>query len=314
MKRLISLILVLISSSVIAFALVRLAPGDPAVGRLGLEADEASVTALRQALALDQPLAVQYLRWLSHILTGDFGRSIQTGRPVASLLLGALGPTAILTLAALGLATLVAIPAGMAAAGRRDRPTDYGISLAAICGLSVPSFWLGILLILGCSVHMPLLPASGYVSPLTDFAGHLRHLVLPTLTLAAGLAASTLRMTRAAMLEVLGSDYIRTARAKGLADGAILRRHALPNALVPIVTLLGLQMGQLFGGVVVAETLFAWPGLGKLAVDAVFARDYPVVQGAVLFMAVLFAVINLSIDRLYALIDPRIETGAERMA
>lgn len=306
MTRRLSPLLVLLGGSVLAFLLIRLAPGDPALARLGLEADAASVAAMRRNMALDEPILLQYVHWLSHVLTGDLGRSLQTGRPVLPLLLDALGPTALLSFAALALSTMIAIPAGVVAASRHETLSDYALSIAAICALSVPSFWLGMLLVLAFSIHLPALPASGYVSPAVDPIACLRHLALPTLTLGIALAASSLRLTRAAMLEILGADYIRTARAKGLRRGAILRRHALPNAMLPIVTLLGLQMGHLFGGVVVTEILFAWPGLGKLTVDAVFARDYPVVQGTVLVTAVLFLLINLLTDLWYVRLDARI--------
>lgn len=311
MKRLLSPVLVLFGCSVLAFLLIRLAPGDPALARLGLEADAASVAAVRRDLALDQPVVLQYARWLSHVLVGDLGRSLQTGRPVLELLLGSLGPTILLSLAALVLSTAIAIPAGVMAANRHEKLSDYVLSLAASCALSVPSFWLGMLLVLAFAIHLPVLPASGYVSLAVNPAGFLRHLALPTLTLGIALAASSLRITRAAMLEILDADFIRTARAKGLRQSAVLRRHALPNAMVPIVTLLGIQMGQLFGGVVVTETLFAWPGLGKLTVDAVFARDYPVVQGAVLVTATLFVLINLLTDLLYMRLDARIGSDAD---
>lgn len=310
MKRVLSAVLVLFGSSVVAFLLIRLAPGDPALARLGLEADAASVAAVRRGFALDQPLVLQYAHWLSQIFSGDLGRSLQTGRPVLSMLFGALGPTILLSLTALVLSIAIAVPAGVMAASRHERFSDYAWSLAAVLALSVPSFWLGMLLVFAFAIYLPVLPASGYVSPSVDPFGFLRHLALPALTLGIAFAASSLRMTRAAMLDILGADFIRTARAKGLRRGVVLRRHALPNAIIPIVTVLGLQMGQSFGGVVVTETLFAWPGLGKLTVDAVFARDYPVVQGAVLATATLFLLINFLTDLLYVRLDARIGSVA----
>ncbi|MEX6508964.1 ABC transporter permease [Jiella sp. M17.18] len=306
LSRLLSLVPILFGTSLVAFFLVRLIPGDPVIALLGLEANDGAIAALRAKLALDQPLPVQYLAWLGHILTGDFGRSIQGGREVFPLLLNALGPTALLSLAALIVSLVIAIPAGIVAATRRDTAADYGASFAALCGLSMPSFWLGILLILTFSIALPILPASGYVSPLVDPLGFLSFLILPALTLGAALAAATMRMTRATMLEVLRSDYVRTARAKGVPWRRVVWRHAFRNAQIPIVTLLGIQMGQLLGGVVVTETVFSWPGIGKLTVDAIFARDYPVVQGAVLLTAVLFVLINLLTDLVYTLIDPRV--------
>jgi peptide/nickel transport system permease protein len=304
--RLISLVPILFGTSVVAFLLIRLVPGDPAVALLGMEADPRSLAALRQQLALDQPIPVQYVTWLGHILTGDFGRSIQGGRAVFPLLIGALAPTALLSAAALVISLVIAIPAGIVAATHRNSGADYTASFLALCGLSLPSFWLGILLILMFSIYLPLFPASGYVSPLADPIAHLRHLVLPAVTLGAALAAATMRMTRATMLEVLRADYVRTARAKGLSHRRVIWSHALRNARIPIVTLLGIQLGQLLGGVVITETVFSWPGIGKLTVDAIFARDYPVVQGAVLLTATLFVLINLVTDLIYTVLDPRV--------
>jgi peptide/nickel transport system permease protein len=304
--RLASLVPILFGTSLVSFLLIRLVPGDPAMALLGMEADDAALAALRHKLALDQSLPLQYASWLGNILTGDFGRSIQGGRDVLPLLGSALVPTALLSVAALAISLVISIPAGIVAATRRNSAADYVASLLSLCGLSLPSFWLGILLILLFSITLPILPASGYVSPLVDPVGFLRHLILPALTLGAALAAATMRMTRAAMLEVLRADYIRTARAKGISPRRVIWRHALGNAQIPIVTLLGIQMGQLLGGVVITETVFSWPGIGKLTVDAIFARDYPVVQGAVLLTATLFVLINLATDLVYTVIDPRV--------
>lgn len=304
--RLLSLLPVLFGTSLVSFFLIRLVPGDPALALLGLEADNTAIAALRQKLSLDQPLVVQYLTWLGNVLTGDFGRSIQGGREVFPLLLGALGPTALLSVAALLISLAIALPAGIVAATRRNSAADYSASFLALCGLSMPSFWLGVLLILALSIWFPIFPSSGYASPLASPAEFLRHLVLPALTLGAALAAATMRMTRATMLEVLRSDYVRTARAKGLAERAVVLRHALSNAQIPIITLIGIQIGQLLGGVVITETVFSWPGIGKLTVDAIFARDYPVVQGAVLLTAALFVLINFATDVIYGLVDPRV--------
>ncbi|WP_248312262.1 ABC transporter permease [Bosea sp. BK604] len=306
MTRLLSLLPVLFGTSLVSFFLIRLVPGDPALALLGLEADNAAIAALRQKLSLDQPLVVQYLTWLGNVLTGDFGRSIQGGREVFPLLLGALGPTALLSVAALLISLAIALPAGIVAATRRNSAADYSASFLALCGLSMPSFWLGVLLILALSIWLPIFPSSGYASPLASPTEFLRHLVLPALTLGAALAAATMRMTRATMLEVLRSDYVRTARAKGLAERAVVLRHALSNAQIPIITLIGIQIGQLLGGVVITETVFSWPGIGKLTVDAIFARDYPVVQGAVLLTAALFVLINFATDVIYGLVDPRV--------
>lgn len=306
LTRVASLLPILLGVSVVTFSLIRLVPGDPVIALLGMEANEAAIQALRRQLALDQPLVAQYFAWAGRILTGDFGRSIQGGRDVLQLLLAALWPTALLSLAALAVSLLISIPAGIVAATRRNTIADYSASFVALCGLSMPSFWLGILLIMGLSIAWPIFPASGYVAPGEDMLAFLRHLVLPAITLGAALAAATMRMTRASMLEVLRADYVRTARAKGLTERSVVWNHALSNARMPIVTLLGIQLGQLLGGVVITETVFSWPGIGKLTVDAIFARDYPVVQGAVLVTATLFVLINLATDLIYTALDPRV--------
>ena len=307
--RIFSLVPILFGTSVVVFLLVRLIPGDPATALLGMEATPEAIAALRERLALDEPIVVQYLTWIGNIFTGDFGRSIQGGRDVLPLLLGALGPTALLSVAALVVSLAIAIPAGVIAATRRDTAADYSVSFLALCGLSMPSFWLGVLLILTFSIYIPVLPASGYVSPLQDPMAFLTHLVLPAITLGTALAAAVMRMTRSTMLEVLRADFIRTARSKGLSARTVVWRHAFRNAQIPIVTLLGIQFGQLLGGVVITETVFSWPGIGKITVDAIFARDYPVVQGAVLITATLFVLINLMTDIIYTLIDPRLSVA-----
>ncbi|WP_158744481.1 nickel ABC transporter permease [Acidisphaera sp. L21] len=305
-SRLLSLLPVLFGLCLLSFALLALVPGDPVTAMLGMEADPAAVATLRAKFALDQPLPVRFIAWFGHVLIGDLGRSIQTGRPVTATVLTALVPTLQLGLAALVVSLCIAIPAGIIAAARRNSAADMAVSIMALTGLSLPSFWLGILLIVALSIRLPLLPSSGYVPVLTDPLEALRHIILPALTLGAGMAAATMRMTRAAMLDVLSMDYIRTARAKGLSRRRVVWRHALRNALLPVVTLVGLQLGQLLGGVVITESVFAWPGIGKLTVDAIFARDYPVVQGAILVTATLFVLTNLATDLLYTVLDPRL--------
>jgi peptide/nickel transport system permease protein len=305
-KRLLYLIPVLIGVSIIAFALMRLVPGDPVVAMAGLEADQQTIEILREKYGLDRPLIQQYLIWAGHILQGDFGRSIRAQRPVSQVLIPAIGPTVQLAVAALILSVFIAIPTAVISATRKNSITDYTASLFALAGLSVPSFWLGIMLILYFSIELRLLPSSGYVSVFSDFGEGMRHLILPTITLGTALAAATMRMTRATMLETLQQDYVRTARAKGATQRTVIYRHVLGNALIPVLTLIGIQMGQLLGGVVVTETVFVYPGLGRLVVDAIFARDYPVIQAVTLIMAVTFVVINLVIDLSYTLVDPRI--------
>ncbi len=304
--RLVSLIPILFGVSVVVFLLVRLIPGDPVVALLGMEATPEAVAALRARYALDDPWAVQYLAWMKNLLTGDFGRSVQSGREVLPLLMGALLPTLWLALAATLVSLLIAIPTGVIAATRRDTAADAFASLLSLFGLSMPSFWIGVLLILLFSIHLPILPASGYVAPGEDLGRFLTHLVLPAITLGTALAAAIMRMTRSTMLEVLQADYVRTARAKGLPHRTVIWKHAYRNAQIPIITLIGIQFGQVLGGVVITETIFSWPGIGKLTVDAIFARDYPVVQGAVLLTAGLFVFINLVTDIVYTIVDPRL--------
>ena len=303
--RLLALLPILFGLSLLTFALLAMVPGDPVTAMLGLEASPEAIATLRARLALDRPLPVRFLAWFARVLVGDFGRSIQSGRPVLGMVGAAIGPTAILALAALAVSVCIALPAGVVAATRRNRPADFVVSVAALCGLSLPSFWLAIPLVLGLSIAVPIFPSSGYVPFTSDPLAALHHLVLPAATLGVALAAASMRMTRAAMLDVLPADYIRTAQAKGLSQRRVVWRHALRNALIPIVTLLGIQLGQLLGGVVVTETMFAWPGIGKLVVDAIFARDYPVVQGAILLTATLFVLLNLQTDMLCAALDPR---------
>jgi peptide/nickel transport system permease protein len=303
--RLLALVPILFGLSLLTFVLLALVPGDPVTAMLGLEASPEAIATLRAKLALDQPLPIRFAAWLGHVLIGDFGRSIQSGRPVLGMVMSAIGPTAILALAALAISVCIALPAGVIAARRRNRPADFAVSIVALCGLSLPSFWLGILLVLGLSIAIPVFPSSGYVPFTTDPLGALHHLVLPAITLGVALAAASMRMTRSAMLDVLPADYIRTAHAKGLTPRRVVWRHALRNALIPIITLLGIQFGQLLGGVVVTETVFGWPGIGKLVVDAIFARDYPVVQGAILLTAALFVLLNLATDIACTALDPR---------
>ena len=304
--RILSLLPVLFGLCVLSFTLLAMIPGDPVTAMLGLEADPSAAAALRQKFALDQPLPLRFLAWFGHLLTGDLGRSIQTGRPVLNMVATAMIPTMELGFVALLISLLIAIPAGVISASHRNSLADYSVSVFSLAGLSLPSFWLAILLILFLSITIPIFPSSGYVAFTEDPLGALMHIALPALTLGVAMAAATMRMTRAAMLEVMSADYIRTAKAKGLTKRRVIWRHALRNALIPVTTLVGLQIGQLMGGVVVTETVFAWPGIGKLTVDAIFARDFPVVQGAILASAVLFVVINLVTDILYATLDPRL--------
>lgn len=307
--RIAALLPVLVGISFVSFMLLHLVPGDPITAMVGLEASDEAIATLKAKYGLDQPVFVQYFYWVGNALTGDLGRSIQTGRPVTAMLIEAFGPTLQLTVAAMIVSLLIALPSGIISAVKRNTSADYAASTVALAGLSIPSFWLGIMLIFAFSIAIPIFPASGRVPFFEDPLGNLRTLVLPALTLGTGLSAAAMRMTRSSMLEVLPQDYVRTAWAKGLPPRVVILTHAFRNALMPVVTLLGIQMGQVLGGVVITETVFAWPGIGKLTVDAIFARDYPIVQGAVLMTATLFVFINLGTDLLYRVLDPRVRAA-----
>jgi peptide/nickel transport system permease protein len=292
--------------SLIVFTGVRMIPGDPARVLAGTEADEAGIEEIREKYGLNAPLPVQYLRWLGLAATGDLGESIRTRTAVTAMIAGKLPITIELTCLSLLVALAIAVPAGVLAAVRRNTAWDVLASGVSLCGVSIPNFWLGIMLILLVSVRFGWLPASGFVPFLEDPLGNLQRMVMPALVLGTGLAAVLMRQTRNAMIEVLSADYVRTARAKGLAQRAVVVRHALRNGLIPVVTILGLQMGALMGGAVVTEQIFVLPGFGRLIVEAVFTRDYPVVQGVVLITAASYVLINLAVDVSYTVLNPRI--------
>jgi peptide/nickel transport system permease protein len=276
------------------------ASGDPAATMLPGDATVDELTALRRALGLDQPLYVQYVRFLADVVAGDFGTSFRHQQPALPLVLERLPATLELALAALVLAVAVALPLGIVAALHRGRLVDLLAMGFAVIGQATPYFWMGIMLILVVSVELGWLPTSG--------RGSWKHLILPAVTLGTHFAAALARLTRTSMLEVLGQNYVTTARAKGLSERAVILAHALKNAAVPVVTLIGLQFGTLLGGAVVTETIFAWPGVGRLAVQSIFVRDYPVVQAGVFVLALTFVAINLLVDLLYGYLDPRIRS------
>jgi ABC-type dipeptide/oligopeptide/nickel transport system permease component len=301
LRRLVLAVPTLVGVTVVVFALIRLVPGDPARLVLGLQASEEEVQRLRVQLGLDQPLPVQYARFLARLLQGDLGRSVVTGEPVLREIGARLPATVQLAVTSTVVATLAGVAAGVVSATRQYSWWDYAVMTVALFGISLPVFWLGLMLMLLFSVHLRWLPAGGYGTP--------AHLVLPTVTLAAFSVAIIARMTRSSLLEVLHQDYVRTAWAKGLSSRAVVLRHALKNALIPVVTVIGLQFGGLLGGAILTETVFAWPGMGRLLVGAIVARDYPVVQGTILVFAALFTLVNLAVDVLYAYVDPRIHYG-----
>jgi len=297
-RRLALSLFVLFGVSIVVFGLIHLAPGDPARLMLYDTAPEEEVQAMRKALGLDQPLYLQYWLFLSHAVRGDLGRSLYYKQPALDIILEHLPATAELTFAALLISLAVAVPMGIVSAVKRDSPWDYAGMLIATVGQATPVYWLGLMLILFFAVQLRILPTSG--------RGGIEHLILPSVALGAPLMALVTRMVRSGMLDILGEDYVRTARAKGLAERLIVLRHALRNILIPLVTIIGLQFGALLGGAVITETVFAWPGVGRLVVTAITARDYPLVQAATLLVSFYFVAINLLLDVLYVYIDPRI--------
>ncbi|SDY29974.1 peptide/nickel transport system permease protein [Modestobacter sp. DSM 44400] len=296
----------LVLATIVVFLGVRALPGDPALAFAGEERDPASLAAIRAKYGFDDSLLLQYWRFVSKSLTGDLGRSTRTNIPVTDMLASALPVTIELSALALGVAIVIGVGAGVVAAVRRGRPAEWAANALALLGLSIPNFWLGLMAILYLSVATGLFPASGFVSFFEDPISNLHHLVLPAVVLGTGLAAVVMRQTRSSMLEALGADYIRTARAKGLGPQTVIGVHALRNSLVVVVTILGLQLGGLISGAVVTERIFGLPGFGKMTLDAVFQRDYPVIQGVVLVTATAYIVINFLVDLTYSLIDPRI--------
>lgn len=297
---------VLLGISLVTFALVHAVPGDPITARLGTEYDPATAARMRERYGLDRPLPVQYGLWLSRVVRGDLGTSIADGQPVRAAILERLPVTVQLAMGSLLLALLVAIPLGILAAARRHSVADAAASTIGLLGISVPGFWLATLLILFASMRFAWLPSSGYRPLSAGLWENLRHMLLPTLALSGAVAAVILRTTRSAMLDVIHSDYIETARAKGAGPFRVLWVHALKNALVPIVTICGIQLGYLLGGSVIIEKIFGLPGIGLLAIQSINNRDYPVLQGVILFVAVTFVLINLAVDLLYIWLNPRI--------
>jgi peptide/nickel transport system permease protein len=305
-KRLLATVPVLIGISILTFALVHAVPGDPVTAMLGMHYEESQAAELRARYGLDRPLPVQYLTWLGRVVRGDLGRSVMSGQTVRGAIAERLPVTLQLAVGSLLLAILVALPLGILAAARRQRLTDGLASTLGLLGISVPGFWLATLLILGVSLKLGWLPSSGYVPASEGLWTNIRHMILPTLALSGAVAAVILRITRSAMLDVINRDYIETARAKGASRARVLWVHALKNALIPIVTICGIQLGYLLGGSVVIEKIFTLPGIGLLALQAIDNRDYPLLQGVILFVAVVFVFINLAVDLVYAALNPRL--------
>ena len=297
-KRLLSTIPVLLGISLLLFFMLRMLPGDPAQVLAGLMATPDEVELIRHQLGLDRPIHVQYVFFLGRLARFDLGRSTRTQNPVTEEIWARLPNTLLLAVVAITLACLFGIPAGIISAVRPYTWLDYVVTSTAIFGISMPVFWLGLMLVVVFAVWLQWLPAGG--------TGTWRHVILPSFTLAALVVAFIARMTRSSMIEVLSQDYMTTARSKGLKEQVVVIKHALKNALIPIITVVGLQFGMLLGGAVLTETVFAWPGVGRLIVDSILARDYPVIQGAILVFGLLYILVNLVVDLLYAYVDPRI--------
>jgi peptide/nickel transport system permease protein len=309
-RRILIAIPTLIIVSLLVFALQKLLPGDPVLTMAGEERDPQVLEYLRQKYRLDDPIPVQYFAWIGSALTGNLGISLRTDIPVLDLIMSKLPVTLELAILAMIVALAIGIPTGIISAVKKGTAVDYTANVIALSGLSIPNFWLGIMLIMLISVRWQLLPASGYVPPSEDLWLNIKTMIMPAFVLGTGLAASLMRHTRSAMLGVMRSDYIRTARAKGLLSRKVILKHALRNALIPIVTLSTLLFGELLAGAVLTEQIFTIPGFGKLIVDAVFNRDYAVVQGVVLCTAVGFIFMNLVADVLYVLVNPRLRHSA----
>lgn len=305
-RRLLFAVVVIVGVATISFALLHLIPGSPVDAILGNEATPAARAALEQQLGLDKPVVVQYANWWRQVLQGDLGDSVMTKQPVTQLIRERLPVTIPLALLSMLIALVIAVPAGILSAIRRNTWIDGAVSVVAFAGLSIPGFWLGTLLILGFSVHWRIFPPGGYVSILSDPVDGLRHLVLPAIALGTTFAAVLTRMIRSSMLEVLGADYVRTARAKGQTEHRVLFGHALRNALIPTVTIIGVQVGALLSGALIIEQIFSLPGIGRLTVQAVLDRDIPLLQGCIITIALIFVVVNLLTDLIYVYLDPRI--------
>ena len=300
LKRLLQLIPVLLGVSLLVFAIMSFTPGDPAQLILGENAPAEAVESLREEMGLNDPFVMRYARYVADAVTGDLGRSYSSGRDVFNEIFSRFPDTLILATLGTLIAILIGIPVGILSATRQYSFIDSGSMLVALLGVSMPNFWLGLMLILVFSVNLGWLPSGGYA----DWSS----LILPAITLGTGSAAIITRMTRSSMLEVIRQDYIRTARAKGVAENVVIHRHALKNALIPVITVIGLQFGNLIGGAVLTETVFSWPGVGRMMVDAIRQKDTPMVMGAVVFLAAAFTLVNLFVDVLYGYVDPRIKS------
>lgn len=311
LRRLVLLIPVLLVVAVVVFALVHLTPGDPAAVILGDQATPEDIARLREQLGLNDPLAVQFAKWFGNILRFNFGESIFLGEPVTTALLDRVQPTVLLTFYALLVQVIIGIPIGVISAVRHGAAIDRFLTVIAIFGSAIPTFFLGIMLILIFAVRFRLLPSGGYVPLTEDPAAHFKGMLMPAFALGFSAAGLLARLVRSSMLDVLREDYVRTAFAKGLPEKAVVVSHALRNALIPALTMLGVSVGALLGGAVVTETVFTIPGMGRLVVQSIARRDYPIIQGAVITIAMTYVLVNLAVDILYVYIDPRVRLGGD---
>jgi len=305
-KRLGIVILVVVGATALVFFMLHYIPGETAdvmaryifIGNIEIEPSDEDVALISQYYDLDKPLIVQYFSWLSEALQGNFGMSYKTGQPVLDEIVIRLPATIKLAVVSILVSLIIGIPLGIVAAIKQNSILDYICSTGAVIGVSIPNFWLALILILVFSIYLDLTPVMG--------SGSVEHMILPSITLGTGMAAVTARLTRSSMLEVIRQDYVRTARGKGLAEITIVVRHAMKNALIPVITIIGLEMGHLLGGTVIVETIFAWPGIGKLLIDAISQRDIPLIQGCVVFITIMYVFVNLIVDISYSIFDPRI--------
>lgn len=305
-RRIFDLLPTIFVVAVIVFIVTRMIPGDPASVMLGPQASVEDIEALRQKLGLNEPLYMQFLQYIGNLLQGNLGISYTYNEPIMSLIMDRFPNTVILAISALIIAVIIGIPAGIISASKQNSLLDYSVMLISLIGVSMPIFWLGVMLVLYFSVNLGWLPATGMGTLEEGFIPYIKHLILPSITLATIPMATFARITRSSMLEVISHDYIKTARSKGLSEFLVICKHAFKNALTPILTVLGMQISMMLGGAVLTETIFSWPGMGRLIVDAIDKRDFVVVQGTVLFIAVIFVVVNLLVDILYKVVNPRV--------
>ncbi|MEH7381230.1 ABC transporter permease [Bacillus sp. JJ1533] len=311
-RRTLNMIPTLLIVAIIVFLITRMIPGDPAAVMLGPQASVQEIEALTEQLGLNQPLYVQFLDYISNLLKGDFGTSLAYDQPIIDLIKDRFPNTVVLAISALLIALIIGIPAGMIAAARQNSIWDYAVTTVSLIGVSMPVFWLGVMLVLYFSVNLGWFPATGMGTMEDGFGTYMSHLLLPSITLATIPMAQFARITRSSMLEVISQEYVKTARSKGLTEFIVICKHAFKNSLIPLLTVLGLQISSLLGGAVLTETIFSWPGMGTLIINAIEKRDFVVVQGTVLFVAIIFVVVNLIIDILYKVVNPRINYSTNK--